>query len=240
MARLVSSLLESPWLSWLPLLLFFLVLLLATVFPEVESITGLYLFYCGPYESCQRPIHRDALQPGGLLTWVADGVNVIIAGYGPLLPYMLLFVQCLDATVEETIFEMPVLVCFCLWMLMTVVRIVVFIYVQPYHYYFSDHIFLLNSILAQLQMSMLMTCKRHENEPEEENAWMIVELAVAFAILVLCLFEGFITSLLYHTLEASWMAFVVSTIIFQGAFLLWKHSEWNKPPSDKRALLVNQ
>ena len=105
---------------------------------------------------------------------------------------------------------------------MTGLRIVIFICVHPYNYYFSDHIFLLSSMVAQIQMSLAMTLQRREsNAGSDAELWFSVEYLLASVMLVFILFEAFITSWLYHTLLASWLAMLVSLITFQPMVYRW-------------------
>ena len=172
--------------------------------------------------SCQRPLaHAVVVEQTWWLPWVARGVNDVIVSSGPLLPYLLLATQLFTGTVEKVHngTDCPSwLLVLLIWVFLTTLRIIVFICVHPYNFYFSDHIFLLNSVLAQIEMSLAMTLSRQETDKAEDcckDLWILVERLLAYLMISLMLFEAFITSWLYHTVLASWLALAASSLLFQ-------------------------
>ena len=207
-----------------PLVLFFFLLgtvALATVTPFVESYTG-PIVVCVDVDStnqttvpCQRPVgHVQRVQQTWWLPLSATVVNGFIVSYGPLLPYLLLAMQLYNGTVDSGHGAQWGIVVVT-WVSMSLLRILVFVCVHPYNYYFSDHIFLLNCLLAQIQMSLAMTRR------SQLKSACIEELLAALMVPII-LFEAFFTSLLYHTLEASWLALIASSLLFQSVFLHWE------------------
>ena len=198
------------------------------------------LFFWGgsrfPYQSRKGALIRRWLleyQGHAVLeqTWWLPRASVTVDGwiadYGPLLPYLLLVTQLYTETVEQAAEEFgqwcpcP---CWCValawWILMTLVRLVIFCLVRPYNEFFSDHIFLLNCMLAQIQMSLAMTSCRRDWSSEAEW-WFYLEVLVAAPLVILIFFEAFMTSWLYHTLFASCMALLASSATFQATAFIW-------------------
>eukprot|EP00927_Polykrikos_kofoidii_P003753 TRINITY_DN11513_c1_g1_i1.p2 TRINITY_DN11513_c1_g1~~TRINITY_DN11513_c1_g1_i1.p2 ORF type:complete len:149 (-),score=14.45 TRINITY_DN11513_c1_g1_i1:129-575(-) len=86
---------------------------------------------------------------------------------------------------------------------------------------FSDHIFLLVSMLAQLQTKLFVAVHAHQMNGETDlrpRAKACVVLGL-FLVAGMC-WEGFVTSRYYHTWEAVWLAWLVGTFIF-GSFTFW-------------------
>ena len=218
----------SHILAALPWGLLTIVLLFATVFPHIVDDDSLLM--CSSKgrnvteTPCQRPIGHAVVEQTWWLPQVAFYVNKLISSTGPLLPYLLLAVQVLTGTVgrvNSNIFgdRGPHLAVILYWAIMTALRIGTFIILHPYNYYFSDHIFLLNSMMAQIEMSLFMTFQFQD----PDSRWFRLELASGCTLVLLILFEAFITSWLYHTLLASWVAWLVSTLVFQGMAGFWMY-----------------
>ena len=211
-------------------------LLVATVFPYLRFLGGssMQCMQGGPRNhsefTCQRPIGHATVEQTWWLPRVADQVNGVISSEGPMLPYLLLVIQICTGTVEQTDADLCtwcgsgswLLFALMWWLSLTGLRIVIFICVHPYNYYFSDHIFLLSSMVAQIQMSLAMTLQRQEsNAGSDTQLWFSLECLLASVMLVFILFEAFITSWLYHTLLASWLALLASLVCFQLMTYMW-------------------
>ncbi|CAE7612959.1 unnamed protein product [Symbiodinium natans] len=236
---MVSSATSRTSLCTVPFLGLLLVLAAAAAFPYtleplVEFLRGGPLIQClgtvNDHQSefpCQRPVGHAVLEQTWWLPRASVTVDGWIADYGPLLPYLLLVTQLYTETVEQAAEEFgqwcpcP---CWCValawWILMTLVRLVIFCLVRPYNEFFSDHIFLLNCMLAQIQMSLAMTSCRRDWSSEAEW-WFYLEVLVAAPLVILIFFEAFMTSWLYHTLFASCMALLASSATFQATAFIW-------------------
>ncbi|CAE7806063.1 hypothetical protein AK812_SmicGene49116 [Symbiodinium microadriaticum] len=245
-----NSFTRALWWA-LPFLLLVVVLSCATVFPDILEGLGIgALMQCVSSEStrnavfpCRRPIRHAVVQETWWLPKVSTRINDLMAEDGPLLPYLLLVMQLYTSTVEKSAPKSAwwcpwwcvVVVC---WAAMTAVRMVIFLCVHPYNFYFSDHIFLLNSMMAQIQMSLAMTIYRRESCPGPE-CWYFLEVTLAWALVFLTLVEAFMTAWLYHTCFASWLALLVSTIIFQSTACIFRCLLRCAPIDEKRSKLIN-
>ncbi|CAJ1354131.1 unnamed protein product [Effrenium voratum] len=145
---------------------------------------------------CERPIKARAQVPQlGLLQGPSDAINHVVMTTGPIWPFLVLLLQVAGRCGVDLL--PPT------WR-------------RHIHYYVSDHIFLVNSMLAQLEMSLALP-----------GSSLLVRL-VAWALGFCFLFEAFITAWFYHTVFASWMGLITSTLLFQSICVYWCES-WKEP-----------
>ncbi|CAK9017909.1 Uncharacterized protein SCF082_LOCUS13861 [Durusdinium trenchii] len=215
------------WRRWLvgpllPFVLLLVALLVATNLPstiikcEVKE-TGNEAHHA-PSEAklidCKRPIAAKTEIPQlGDFTRPAFTVNYWLASTGPLWPYFVLLMQVCDddLTIPErwewqrfpSVKSMKILAVF---LSMSCLRLLFFICMRPYNRFVSDHIVLVTCMLAQLQISLALG----------KNTLLYW---IAWAMVLLGLFEAFITAWFYHTVFASWTG-CLSGLAFQG-FTCW-------------------
>ena len=94
-------------------------------------------------------------------------VNDLMCDSGPLLPYLLLVTQLCTETVEQVAKEFGQR-CPCR---RVVLALILFILVRPYNELFSDHIVLLNSMLAHIRMPPLAMTLRRRDWSSEAVWW---------------------------------------------------------------------
>ncbi|CAL1152147.1 unnamed protein product [Cladocopium goreaui] len=146
---------------------------------------------------CTRPIPaREQTPQLGPFTGVAKTVNDVVATSGPLWPYLVLFIQVIDHELEELPKGSKRWI-MGIFVIVTLLRMLCFYLMRPYHLYISDHIVLVTSMLAQLQISQTI------GTGPGCSYWL------SWAIIVPCLFEAFITAWFYHTKQASWTGLLV-------------------------------
>ncbi|CAJ1354133.1 unnamed protein product [Effrenium voratum] len=185
---------------------------------------------------CERPIKARAQVPQlGLLQGPSDAINHVVMTTGPIWPFLVLLLQVAgrcgvdllpptwrskekDGAANGCAECMQLL---GLFLFITLTRLVMFLGMRHIHYYVSDHIFLVhslprNSMLAQLEMSLALP-----------GSSLLVRL-VAWALGFCFLFEAFITAWFYHTVFASWMGLITSTLLFQSICVYWCES-WKEP-----------
>lgn len=97
------------------------------------------------------------------------------------------------------------------------VRWVVLCFVGPYHYYFSDHIFLVVSVMAAIMMELATATVAYK---QHNGGATIVFVASLFFGLLLCS-DMWATAKYYHTAQASWTAFFVGLLVFGFMALRW-------------------
>lgn len=116
-----------------------------------------------------------------------------------------------------------------LFFLIAVLRLVVYIPIRVggYNEYLSDHIFLMCSLVAQIQ---LMHGVLHARGKESPRRRRLRRAGVCYCLVILLLFfvEATVTSLNYHTRAASWVGYVTGTALFTG-IAFWATNEPDEP-----------
>lgn len=103
------------------------------------------------------------------------------------------------------------------WLFISVVRWILFLLTHPFHDYFSDHIFLIMSMIAMLQMELGLGHVAHEsNRPK--GLFLVV---CCWVLILLLLWDAWMTAMYYHTPRAVWTAFCVGVACFGTASVWW-------------------
>lgn len=128
-----------------------------------------------------------------------------------------------------------------LWVVLALLRLVLFFPLRTYHLWFSDHIFLITCVIAQLQTKLFLlthtihTMKGEQQEEGEGKCGMSVKtrarvlLAFSWVLIVLLLVESFFTAKYFHSVKADWLAFVSGVVLFGGFTGYWM---WNSTPRE--------
>jgi len=240
----MEALKQAPWdwiVAYLPTLLSFLVLVAATL-ESHQSALGNHHVYLGA---------------------VPHAVDVAVRHYGMLLPFSVLLLQQLVLPYGE-IAELGVIGhwkfgqswlhwtqkwiwgVFLLWFVLAVVRLVLFLFVRPWHLYFSDHLFLIGCVMAQLQTKIfllyrVLVCMNEKGSEEQKTrtrlgisvVWRAKMLMVATWLMVAALLlESFFTAKYFHSVFADWSAFLSATVLFGGIAGCWMYKLRNSRDSN--------
>merc|ERR1712032_1469188 len=166
-------------------------------------------------------------------------LNHVFATVGPLFPFVLLFALCRFEPSELK--PKLVLACkveaeiFLIFLIVLLFRMV--FYLLIYHtvgnYHFSDHLFLVCSMVAQIQIILGMT-------PVDSRIGKIV-IILSGILLILLAVETCVTARYFHIVGASWLAFVIGSILFSGvsAWYLYKKPKGKKKRPAEETLLGN-
>mmetsp|Transcript_24874 Transcript_24874/g.37394 ORF Transcript_24874/g.37394 Transcript_24874/m.37394 type:complete len:169 (+) Transcript_24874:2-508(+) len=127
---------------------------------------------------------------------------------------------------------------FVVWILIVAFRLMVFLLISPYHYYFSDHIFLITSMVGMMQMKIyfahLAHDKSHEADSNEANKnGPLATMLVGWILTVMLALEAFNTAKYYHTIQATWTAFFAGQVIFGGVVAWWVYCVQAEPDGYK-------
>eukprot|EP00931_Biecheleriopsis_adriatica_P006175 TRINITY_DN107626_c0_g1_i1.p1 TRINITY_DN107626_c0_g1~~TRINITY_DN107626_c0_g1_i1.p1 ORF type:complete len:257 (-),score=24.97 TRINITY_DN107626_c0_g1_i1:185-955(-) len=220
--------------AFAPILLTLLVLVLATLAPRYWRVTCVEQTSSGmKEETCMRPIHHGVHPKVGS---AGAAINLAVARYGSLLGFCVFILQmhvlpfnrCME---DETIPEqcksklLPdrcrkwYLAYLVVWILVSVLRIVVFIPIRSFglNIFFSDHVFLIVCLMAQLQANLFLA---HVNMTVRGCRAKTL-IGITWLLIGALLYEAFLTVMLYHTLQASWTAFVVACLMFEPVSYWW-------------------
>lgn len=225
----------------LPIILFWATILHATM--PFDTVPGEEL---GSNATISKPPSRKVGEELGL-TPVQEAYVLKMDGlfhqYGALLPFALLGLRLLllanKYLADQDVISKEICCCCCLkeywgittilfWGFITGIRFGVFygthFYDEHFNQNFSDHIFLLSSLIALLQteiatitMALFVkrgccqccTCFR-----------VLIPLLVGWALIIVCLFETYVTARFYHTHFASWTA-AGAGVFFQILACVW-------------------
>lgn len=180
-------------------------------------------------------------------------LDVIFSKAGPALPFLLFLVQTLvmpyGSLVEKQVLHDRIGVwglpsrwpsaVLLVWIGMIFIRAVLYVPLSKIHDYFSDHIFLLSCLIAQVQTKLFLL--HYASRRGVAHGWRFwVVFAVAWLLVGAILVEAFVTARYYHTVQATWTAFIVGTLIFSGAAFWWIGlMPLRQSDSDTKALLCN-
>mmetsp|Transcript_118046 Transcript_118046/g.338624 ORF Transcript_118046/g.338624 Transcript_118046/m.338624 type:complete len:223 (+) Transcript_118046:71-739(+) len=147
------------------------------------------------------PGMRPAPQARWQMGAVAYGVDWTVHAFGNLLPFASVVLRALGFGGKRPLeIRIPVV----LMLGIALLRIVIFFFVERWHYYFSDHIFLATSLMAMEAV-------------EVRQCWTSSPLLFLNAVFCFgVMFEAWHTSRYYHTQLASMLALVVGSALFGG------------------------
>jgi len=198
---------DPSYLHFLPFLLLLAVVCIATLLPAEPWEPGADNTVRGP----------------------ANTIDWIFRHFGPLLPFLVFALQwwclpydklCKDAEVCFFAWKLSLAQCALLiWVLMMAARLLLYLPISKVHYWFSDHIFLVTCLLAQLQMKLFLahSAPRHRRGGNGARVVMVA----GWSLTVVLLIESFMTARYYHTSQATWTALVCGTLLFGGVAKLW-------------------
>lgn len=166
---------------------------------------------------------------------LARVIDVAVRGYGPFLPLFLFAVQwwflSYDKLSERSVIRkehgigwLPkchARAALILWILIVIARIGLFLVIRGYHYYFSDHIFLICSLVGMIQMKLYVAHHDALKHGTSYGFGCVATMVVGWFLILILAREAFVTSKYYHTVEADWLAFICGTAIFGGASYWW-------------------
>jgi len=109
---------------------------------------------------------------------------------------------------------------FLLWLSMALLRVVLFMPLSFVNYYFSDHIFLVTCVIAQIETKLFLAYLAFVSDDVKLALRGVVMLLFGWALVVALLLESWVTAMYYHTVMATWTAFVAGTILF-GRLTWW-------------------
>lgn len=107
---------------------------------------------------------------------------------------------------------------FTVVLVITVVRLILFVSIHPFHDYISDHICLAMSIIAAMQMEIAVG---HVAWKRTNSTAGVVVLALAWFVILLLALNSWVTAMYYHTVLATWVGFFSSAAIFGGIVVWW-------------------
>jgi len=133
-----------------------------------------------------------------------------------------------------------------LWLALVALRWLLFIPLREYHLDFSDHIFLITCIIAQLQTKIFLlhhTLHSMDGEKKEDGetcccmsvkarAWVL--LGTTWVLIVVLFVEAFFTAKFFHSVKADWLSFVAGTVVFGGCtgYWMWKTATMSREDYD--------
>merc|ERR1712176_334737 len=90
------------------------------------------------------------------------------------------------------------------------------------NYIFSDHIFLVICLMGQIQTKIYVAqlASRGANYLKIRlRIWVV--LGVAWLLILMLLYDSLVTSMYYHTVQASWTTFVFGVPVFEVIAIWW-------------------
>jgi len=106
------------------------------------------------------------------------------------------------------------------WLVMWAFRLIGLLLVHPYNYNFSDHIFLLMSMVAMIQMELILASVAVASGGGQSCGGCTV-MAVAWLLLLLIFWEAFNTARYFHSAAAAWGAFGAGSLFFLPPVIWW-------------------
>mmetsp|Transcript_16179 Transcript_16179/g.50888 ORF Transcript_16179/g.50888 Transcript_16179/m.50888 type:complete len:265 (+) Transcript_16179:48-842(+) len=181
-------------------------------------------------EALPKPLVHGQHMDVGSLAKVND---VCVRGFGEYLPLLLFAVQCWllpypDLAEHGVIrkdhgivwlpkrFWMASLL---IWLAIILFRLLFYLCMKNWHYFFSDHIFLITSIVGMVQMKLYPA--HHDLLKHGARKGCVATLVVGWLLVLMVLFESYVTVKYYHTLQASWTAFFTGGLMFGGVAFWW-------------------
>lgn len=179
-------------------------------------------------------------------------INTVVVCSGPVVPFIVFVVQCWVLPWNKLIDKQVVsrrhtvrlhdsfdkllkgrIESWCeftlaFWIFIVVLRMLTYGPVASYDYWFSDHIYLTTSMVAQLQMTLFLghyACYTYDTTlsvPTIEVTWGIAMLILTTWLIIACiLVETFVTAKYYHTIQADVAGFITGTVVFNGLAFWW-------------------
>merc|ERR1712187_278551 len=208
---------------------------------------------------CDRPVHHGTIPDMWGMNFESKILNAAVTHFGPLLPAAVLIAQLFMLPFDklkrqqilpdspslpdalkghEWLHSWPV-ACVVFWVMLLILRLALYLPVVfcKGNYYFSDHIFLISSLVAQVQMSLYVAHRSYsECEQQAEKIGAVVALTLGWLLILLLIVESFVTAVYYHTVRATWVAFFSGWFLFGGLARWW--IEKMRPDSNKREVLL--
>merc|ERR1712039_905688 len=94
-----------------------------------------------------------------------------------------------------------------------------YLMVRSQRYYFSDHIFLVTSIIAMVQMEFVLVQQAQQASDKDRKQTIYTILAGWLLVGFVC-HESLTTAWYFHTTFAVWTAFACGTMMF-GLVVIW-------------------
>eukprot|EP00928_Gymnodinium_smaydae_P035887 TRINITY_DN25167_c0_g1_i1.p1 TRINITY_DN25167_c0_g1~~TRINITY_DN25167_c0_g1_i1.p1 ORF type:complete len:831 (+),score=183.70 TRINITY_DN25167_c0_g1_i1:1735-4227(+) len=152
---------------------------------------------------------------------------------GPLLALTVLFLRksfshsdpcatCLTESHDSVFAWLPrgwVATTLLVWILIATLRWVFFMLTHPFHDDFSDHIFLVMSVVAMLQMELSLAHIGWRKNRSELSS--IAVLVATWVLLILIYWDAWNTAMFYHTPQAVWTAYFVGLGCFECVAIWW-------------------
>lgn len=183
----------------------------------VVLVSALSKIEQGLPDCCEAP-----RRPPGFLDHFLNAIFVSIAG--PAMPFILIPLQmyCLpySALQKNAVIGSEHSVR-CLprdWALaICVTRVFLYVVFRQWHCFFSDHIFLVTSVVSQVEMKIFLAELSHGTQGRKG----CLLVSAAWCLLVPYLIVTVTTVRQFHTIQACMTAFTVGTVLFSGIAFWW-------------------
>jgi len=190
----------------------------------VVLVSALTKIEQGLPDCCEAP-----RRPPGFLDHFLNAIFVSIAG--PAIPFILIPLQmyCLPYSAlqknavigsEHSVRCLPrdwAPALFTVWLAICVTRVFLYVAFRQWHCFFSDHIFLVTSVVSQVEMKIFLAELSHGTLGSKG----CLLVSVAWCLLVPYLIVTVTTVLQFHTIQACMTAFTVGTVLFSGIAFWW-------------------
>jgi len=159
----------------------------------------------GMFPSVDRPDEASAPKDSLLIQ-----NDQILRRCGTLIPMGLLFVRLLFIRTREAVKIASETV--FLFIAFSVFRLVFYLHIKAYNYFFSDHIFLLWCMLAMMAIEFKHT--EMHLKVRDEAYWSWVYLILTWCVILSINVEASVTACWYHTRQATITAWIVGAVFF--------------------------
>jgi len=191
----------------------------------VVLISALYKIEQGVPDSCDAPAG-----PPGFVDHFFNEIVVSVAG--PAIPFILIPLQmfCLPYWTlrkndvigsEHSVRCLPrdwAPALFTIWLAICITRVFLYVAFRHWHCFFSDHIFLVTSVVSQVEMKIFLAELSHGTSSGRKGCLLV---SAAWCLLVPYLIVSVTTVLQFHTIQACITAFTVGTVLFSGIAFWW-------------------
>jgi hypothetical protein len=199
----------------------------------------------GLRDDCGPPPVGQASFLDGLLN------NIVVSFAGPAMPFILIPLQmvCLPYPMlrkngvigtEHSVRCLPrdwAPALLTVWLAICITRLGLYLVIGRWHCFFSDHIFLITSVISQIQMKIFLAEMSRGISSGGNERLLIV---AAWCLLMPYLFVSGATIRQFHTIEACITAFVGGTLLFSGIAFWWSRIlRFHGRENNKCALLVS-
>lgn len=176
----------------------------------------------GLLQPTDRPMHSTHIETA-FEAW-DDG---LVRHYGTLLPFATLGIRVVAGYWKDVRMN------FLYFVAVSVFRVGFYLLVCTWHYYFSDHIFMVMCIVSMVCVELKTL------EPEAWDARKMVVIGFNLFLVAMLCRESYETTTWYHTRQASITAFFVG-LAFHCLFQRWLHLRKGAfaPPEDKTERLL--